>query len=47
MEKQQKLSPVELAGLIIIALILLFLPYTMVTQHAQNVKANSYYHDGK
>ena len=47
MEKQDKFSPFEIVGLIVIALILLYFPYKWITEHEQDNVAMSYYHDGK
>jgi hypothetical protein len=47
MANENKLSPAELAGLLLIALILLFFPYLMINEHSQDAVANSYYHDGR
>jgi len=47
MEKENKFSPFEIIGLIVIVLIFLYFPYKMITEHGQDNIANSYYHDGK
>jgi hypothetical protein len=46
-EKYDKLGLSEIVGLLIIVLILLYFPYKMISEHAQDVTAMSYYHDGK
>lgn len=43
METISKPAGTDWAGLIIIVLILLYFPSNMVAQHAEDVKANSYY----
>ena len=47
MKTGDKLAPAEIAGLVVIVLILLFFPYKWITGHHQDNIANSYYHDGK
>ena len=47
MENQEKLSPLEMACLAAIVVILLFFPFKMVSEHSQDATANSYYHNGK
>jgi hypothetical protein len=47
MEKSDKLSPSEIAGLIVILLILLYFPYKMITEHQLDIAANSHYHAGR
>ena len=47
MEQENKFSLVEIIGLIVIVLILLYFPYKMIAEHQQDNIANSYYHDGR
>jgi hypothetical protein len=47
MKTGDKFSPAEIAGLIVIGLILLFFPYKWITEHHRDDVANSYYHDGR
>jgi len=47
MDSENKLSIAEIIGFIVIALILLYFPYKMITEHQQDNIANSYYHDGR
>ncbi len=46
-EKDDKLGLSEITGLLVIALILLYFPYKMISGHARDVTAMSYYHEGK
>ena len=43
MGNENKLSAIELVGFIAIALILLYFPYEMITEHLKDNIANSYY----
>jgi hypothetical protein len=43
MDKENKLTVVEVIGLIVVVLILLYFPYKMVTEHLMDNIANSYY----
>ena len=43
MNKENKFTVAEMIGLIVIVLILLYIPYKMVTEHILDNKANSYY----
>jgi len=43
METEKKVAGADLAGLIIIVLILLYFPSNMIAQHSEDVQANSYY----
>jgi hypothetical protein len=47
MADEKKLNTAELAGIVLIAVILLFFPYLMINEHAHDVIANSYYHNGR
>jgi len=47
MDSENKLSIAEIIGFIVIALILLYFPYKMITEHQQDNIANSYYHNGR
>ncbi len=47
MAEENTLNTAEIAGLILIVLILLFFPYLMINEHAQDIIANSYYHNGR
>jgi hypothetical protein len=47
MANEEKPIGTDLAMLIVIALILLFFPYKMMSEHQQDVTAMSYYHNGK
>jgi hypothetical protein len=47
MANETKLSGLELTLLVVIVLILLLFPYKMMKEHRQDVKAMSYYHNGK
>jgi hypothetical protein len=47
MSSEYKFTASELAGLAVIVLILLFFPYLMISEHAQDVVAMSYYHNGR
>lgn len=47
MADENKLNTAEIAGIILIVLILLFFPYLMINEHALDVVANSYYHNGR
>jgi hypothetical protein len=47
MKTEDKLSRAELAGLIVIVLIMLFFPYKWIKEHHRDNIANSYYHDGR
>jgi hypothetical protein len=44
MENKEKLSIYEIAGLVVIVLIMLYFPYKMITEHHLDNIANSYYH---
>jgi len=48
MDKENKINSekpgiIEMAGLVIILLLLLIFPYIMITQHIADIKADSYY----
>jgi hypothetical protein len=47
MANENKLSIYEIGLLIVIMLIVLYFPYLMIAEHAQDVIANSYYHNGR
>lgn len=47
MENENKLNTLEIAGLVVIVLIMLYFPCLMISEHIQDNMANSYYNNGR